>query len=121
MTPMTATTPIDVAPTRVPGTCAPSPRTATLAACAAVVMLVVVALPGQVAAQGAQSDVHERDVFEVEPVVPDNPLLGLPNVVLTPHISAGTEDAMKQKMRSLFDNLRRFFASGELANRVTFP
>ncbi len=61
------------------------------------------------------------DVFEDEPPDLDNPLLALPNVVLTPHISAGTEDAMKQKMASLFANLRRFFASGELANRVTFP
>ncbi len=61
------------------------------------------------------------DVFEGEPPGPDNPLFALPNVVLTPHISAGTEDAMKQKMGSLFANLRRFFASGELANRVTFP
>ncbi len=61
------------------------------------------------------------DVFEEEPPARDNPLLGLPNVVLTPHISAGTQDAMREKMRFLFDNLRCFFAGGDLANRVRFP
>ncbi len=61
------------------------------------------------------------DVFETEPPPLGSPLLGLPNVVLTPHISAGTRDAMVQKMTALFANLRRFFATGELANRVTFP
>ncbi len=60
------------------------------------------------------------DVFETEPPCPDNPLFALPNVVLTPHISAGTRDAMRQKMDALFTNLRRFFRTGELANRVTF-
>jgi phosphoglycerate dehydrogenase-like enzyme len=61
------------------------------------------------------------DVFEHEPPAPDNPLLALQNVVLTPHISAGTRDAMNQKMQALFANLRRFFTTGELENRVTFP
>ena len=60
------------------------------------------------------------DVFETEPPCPDNPLFALPNVVLTPHIAAGTRDAMRQKMDALFANLRRFFETGELANRVTF-
>jgi len=61
------------------------------------------------------------DVFEKEPPAPDNPLLALPNVVLTPHIAAGTGDAMRQKMAAIFANLRRFFSGEPLANRVTFP
>ncbi len=61
------------------------------------------------------------DVFEQEPPAPDSPLLGMANVVLTPHISAGTSDAMTQKMEALFANLKRFFQTGELRNRVTFP
>lgn len=61
------------------------------------------------------------DVFETEPPRPDDPLLALPNVVLTPHISAGTTDAMRQKMEAIFANLARFFATGELENRVSFP
>ena len=61
------------------------------------------------------------DVFATEPPPPDSPLLGLANVVLTPHISAGTRDAMQQKMRAIFDNLQSFFATGQLSNRVEFP
>ncbi|PJF27267.1 MAG: phosphoglycerate dehydrogenase [Phototrophicales bacterium] len=33
------------------------------------------------------------DVFAEEPPPPDNPLIGLPNIVHTPHLAASTEDA----------------------------
>ena len=58
------------------------------------------------------------DVFETEPFRPDNPLAAMPNVVLTPHISAGTRDALKTKMRALFQNVRRFFNGEALENQV---
>lgn len=61
------------------------------------------------------------DVFEREPRARDNPLLALPGVVLTPHISAGTRNAMRQKMEAVFGNLRRYFAGGDLRNRVSLP
>jgi phosphoglycerate dehydrogenase-like enzyme len=58
------------------------------------------------------------DVFEQEPVRPDNPLLKMDNVVLTPHISAGTVDALREKMRSIFTNLRRFVDGEPIHDRV---
>ncbi len=52
------------------------------------------------------------DVFESEPLAAGNPLLGLPNVVVTPHIAAGTVDALKTKMDACFANMLRV-ANGE--------
>jgi phosphoglycerate dehydrogenase-like enzyme len=58
------------------------------------------------------------DVYEEEPFKPENPLAALPNVVLTPHIAAGTRDALKAKMRALFQNVQRFFAGERMENQV---
>jgi phosphoglycerate dehydrogenase-like enzyme len=58
------------------------------------------------------------DVFEKEPPDPADPLLALRNVVVTPHISAGTRDALGVKMRAVFANVQRFYAGEPLANAV---
>ncbi|MEJ2164948.1 MAG: 2-hydroxyacid dehydrogenase [Desulfobacterales bacterium] len=58
------------------------------------------------------------DVFETEPFRPDNLLAAMPNVVLTPHIAAGTRDALKTKMRALFKNIQRFFSGEALEDQV---
>ncbi len=58
------------------------------------------------------------DVFESEPVPAEHPLARLKNVVLTPHISAGTRDALQTKMRALFSNVQRFYRGEPLLNRV---
>jgi phosphoglycerate dehydrogenase-like enzyme len=58
------------------------------------------------------------DVFESEPVKSGHPLAAFDNVVLTPHIAAGTRDALSTKMRALFANLERFYRGEPLNNRV---
>ena len=56
-----------------------------------------------------------------EPPAPSDPLLALRNVVVTPHISAGTRDALGVKMRAVFANVLRFYAGEPLANPVSLP
>lgn len=58
------------------------------------------------------------DVFEQEPLPVGHPLTMLPNVVLTPHISAGTRDALLTKMRAIASNIERFYRGEALANQV---
>jgi len=58
------------------------------------------------------------DVFENEPVDPRSPLCSLENIVMTPHISAGTVDALKGKMGALFDNVDRYFRGEPLEHEV---
>ena len=40
------------------------------------------------------------------------------NVVLTPHIAAGTVDALRQKMQSVIANLQRFAEGRPSEHRV---
>jgi phosphoglycerate dehydrogenase-like enzyme len=47
------------------------------------------------------------DVLQREPPDPANPLLHMDSVLVTPHISAGTRDALKAKMRAAFANMQR--------------
>jgi hydroxypyruvate reductase len=49
------------------------------------------------------------DVFEHEPKVPEA-LLGLDNVVLTPHIASNTEETMRAMGDCVLDNVRSWFA-----------
>jgi phosphoglycerate dehydrogenase-like enzyme len=58
------------------------------------------------------------DVFAVEPIPADNPLLTLSNVVLTPHVSWYTVDTMQRYLAEAVDNCRRIRDGRDLANVV---
>jgi D-3-phosphoglycerate dehydrogenase / 2-oxoglutarate reductase len=63
------------------------------------------------------------DVFETEPPSSDNPLLGLKNVVLTPHIASWTEDALKKEADIAMEEVKRILAGKRpinLANPEVF-
>lgn len=47
------------------------------------------------------------DVFETEPLPAASPLLDLDNLVVTPHIAAGTADNFEPTVRRMFDNFSR--------------
>ena len=57
------------------------------------------------------------DVFADEPRVPER-LLGLPNVVLTPHIASATEETRAAMTRVLVDNVLAFLEGQPLPNEV---
>jgi phosphoglycerate dehydrogenase-like enzyme len=58
------------------------------------------------------------DVFDPEPPFPNHPLYAMPNVVLMPHVAAGTRDAFMEKQRFIFDNLSRFWRGEPVENLV---
>ena len=54
------------------------------------------------------------DVVDPEPLPADNPLWRLPNVIITPHISANTSVSEQQRIALLRENLRRYTAGEPL-------
>jgi phosphoglycerate dehydrogenase-like enzyme len=58
------------------------------------------------------------DVFATEPVEPDNPLLRLDNVVVTPHVVWFTQDTMRRYLTEAIDNCARLRDGQDLLNVV---
>ena len=58
------------------------------------------------------------DVFSREPVSPDDPLLRLPNVVVTPHLAWLTAETLERSLAVISENCRRLLTGGALLHRV---
>ncbi len=58
------------------------------------------------------------DVYAVEPVAADNPLLALDNVVLSPHIAWLTPETLNRSLEIAVENTRRIRDGEDLLHRV---
>ena len=58
------------------------------------------------------------DVFSHEPLAADHPLWRLPNVLITPHVSAVTRGFWRREVDLIVENVRRYLAGRPLRNVV---
>jgi D-3-phosphoglycerate dehydrogenase len=61
------------------------------------------------------------DVFEQEPPAPDNPLLKLDNVIVTPHLGASTKEAQEGVALTVAEQMRDYLLTGTLRGAVNAP
>lgn len=61
------------------------------------------------------------DVFTDEPLSPDNPLLALDNVILTPHIAASTVEAQRDVGTQIVDQVIEALRGREFRNALNMP
>ncbi|MDP9349432.1 MAG: D-2-hydroxyacid dehydrogenase, partial [Gemmatimonadota bacterium] len=58
------------------------------------------------------------DVFTREPLPPESPLWGLPNVLVTPHVSGTSHRFWQRETALIVENLRRYLSGEPLQNVV---
>lgn len=58
------------------------------------------------------------DVFAQEPLPADNPLLQAPNLILTPHLGASTEEAQSKVAEQIAEQFVAFLQDGRIQNAV---
>jgi len=69
---------------------------------------------GKVAAAGL-------DVFIVEPLAADHPFRKHPNIILTPHLGASTEEAQEKCGLEVAEVITGYLLTGEVRNAVNLP
>ena len=58
------------------------------------------------------------DVYAMEPLPADSPLIGLPNVVLTPHTGGGSYRSWEVDMPAALANIQRYFEQGQASGVI---
>jgi len=61
------------------------------------------------------------DVFANEPLEKESPLLGAPNVLLTPHLGASTSEAQELVASEISEAVRAALAEGDLSRALNAP
>ncbi len=61
------------------------------------------------------------DVFEKEPALPDNPLLQMEEVILTPHLGASTAEAQENVAIAIAEQIVDYLVKGAIRNAVNVP
>ena len=61
------------------------------------------------------------DVFSQEPPEPDNPLLSLDEVIVTPHLGASTHEAQENVAVAVADQLADYLTTGTIRNAINVP
>jgi D-2-hydroxyacid dehydrogenase (NADP+) len=61
------------------------------------------------------------DVFDPEPLPPEDPLWDLPNVIISPHSSGSSSGSAERVAEIFLDNLARFVRGEPLRNEVHLP
>ena len=58
------------------------------------------------------------DVFETHPIAPDNPILRVDNVILTPHLGGATVETIQRHSKMMTDDILRFARGDRPVNLV---
>ncbi|OGW23572.1 MAG: phosphoglycerate dehydrogenase, partial [Nitrospinae bacterium RIFCSPLOWO2_12_FULL_47_7] len=61
------------------------------------------------------------DVYDKEPVSPDSPLLGVDEIICTPHLGASTEEAQEKVAIAICDQIIDCLKHGRVRNAVNMP
>lgn len=74
-----------------------------------------------VALQSGKVGAAAVDVYRKEPPGADNPLIGLPNVLHTPHLGASTEEAQRVVATQIVDQVLAALRGTDFANSLNMP
>lgn len=73
------------------------------------------------AVQSGQVAGAALDVYETEPLPKDAPLRGLPQVIMTPHLGASTDEAQENVGIEVAESITEYLLHGAVRNAVNLP